>query len=249
MEALSKGTRAARTESGGYSRWTSSRTIVALARNGRGRCAASPGSARKEAVAPAGTTGWQTSRPQARATGNWCAPNILVISARRRPGLLENVSAYNRGMMGLSHAEQSIRIAKEGAMFTDRTRSQKLHRGRPAFHHRAGRRFATGLTEGGPAGRPRGTLREGSDAARNAEGQGYATGQFGKNHLGIATSSSARCTASTSFFGNFYHLNAGGRAGERRTTRRDPAFREKFRSRAASSSARRRHVELAAGRP
>src|SRR6185295_4911114 len=93
-----------------------------------------------------------------------------------------NVSAYNRGMMGY-RTPNIDRIAKEGAIFTDVYAQQSCTAGRAAFITGQSP-IRTGLLKVGLPGAPEGLHAEDPTIADLLKAQGYATGQFGKNHLG-----------------------------------------------------------------
>ncbi len=107
-------------------------------------------------------------------------PNILVIFGDDIG--YWNVSAYNRGMMGY-RTPNIDRIAKEGAIFTDHYAQQSCTAGRAAFI--TGQScFRTGLLKVGLPGAKEGLSEKDPTLAELLKPQGYATGQFGKNHLG-----------------------------------------------------------------
>jgi arylsulfatase len=107
-------------------------------------------------------------------------PNILVIMGDDIGWF--NISAYNRGMMGY-RTPNIDRIANEGAMFTDYYGQQSCTAGRAAFI--TGQNpIRTGLTKVGFPGADLGLRPEDPTIAELLKSLGYATGQFGKNHLG-----------------------------------------------------------------
>src|SRR6476661_8356364 len=117
-----------------------------------------------------------------------------------------NVSAYNQGIMG--YRTPSIdQIAKEGALFTDWYGQQSCTAGRAAFiTGQVG--FRTGLLKVGLPGAKEGLQARDVTIAELLKGQGYATAQFGKNHLGDADSTLPTAHGFDEFFGSLYHLNA-----------------------------------------
>ena len=131
-------------------------------------------------------------------------PNILVIMGDDIG--YWNISAYNRGMMGY-RTPNIDRIANEGALFTDYYAQQSCTAGRAALHHGTepdAHRPAQGrpaLGQGGPFGKD-------PTLAELLKPQGYATGQFGKNHLGDRNEFLPTVHGFDEFFGNLYHLNA-----------------------------------------
>ena len=117
-----------------------------------------------------------------------------------------NTSAYNRGMMGY-RTPNIDRIAKEGAIFTDAYAQQSCTAGRAAFITGQSP-IRTGLLKVGLPGAPEGLREEDPTIANLLKAQGYATGQFGKNHLGDRNEFIPTVHGFDEFFGNFYHLNA-----------------------------------------
>jgi arylsulfatase A-like enzyme len=107
-------------------------------------------------------------------------PNILVIWGDDIGQF--NVSAYNMGMMGY-RTPNIDRIAQQGAIFTDWYGQQSCTAGRAAFITGQSP-MRTGLTKVGLPGAPEGMKKEDPTIAELLKEQGYATGQFGKNHLG-----------------------------------------------------------------
>jgi len=105
-----------------------------------------------------------------------------------------NVSAYNQGMMGYK-TPNIDRIAHEGALFTDWYGQQSCTAGRAAFSTGQSP-IRTGLTKVGLPGAPEGLQQKDPTIAELLKPLGYATGQFGKNHLGDRM-------ASTYFSGTF----------------------------------------------
>ena len=131
-------------------------------------------------------------------------PNILVIWGDDIGQF--NVSAYNMGMMGYK-TPNIDRIAKEGALFTDWYGQQSCTAGRAAFITGQSP-IRTGLTKVGLPGAPEGMKKEDPTIATLLKSQGYATGQFGKNHLGDLDEMLPSNHGFDEFFGNLYHLNA-----------------------------------------
>src|SRR5690242_9834926 len=107
-------------------------------------------------------------------------PNILLIVADDIGWF--NVSAFNMGIMGY-RTPNIDRIAKEGALFTDWYSEQSCTAGRAAFITGQAP-VRTGLTKVGLPGAPVGLRAEDMTVAEALKPLGYATGQFGKNHLG-----------------------------------------------------------------
>src|SRR5262249_35433224 len=107
-------------------------------------------------------------------------PNILIIWGDDIGWF--NVSAYNHGLMGY-RTPNIDRIAKEGAMFTDWYAQQSCTAGRAAFITGQAP-IRTGLTKVGLPGAKQGLFPDDPTIAELLKPMGYATGQFGKNHLG-----------------------------------------------------------------
>jgi arylsulfatase A-like enzyme len=121
-------------------------------------------------------------------------PNILVIWGDDVG--VHNISAYNHGIMGY-RTPNIDRIAREGGLFTDAYAQQSCTAGRASFilgQHP----FRTGLLTIGMPGSDHGAPDWAPTIADLLKGQGYTTGQFGKNHLGDRTSICRRRMDSTS---------------------------------------------------
>ena len=131
-------------------------------------------------------------------------PNILVIMADDIG--YWNISAYNRGMMGY-RTPNIDRIANEGAIFTDYYGQQSCTAGRSAFITGQSP-LRTGLLKVGLPGAKEGLSAKDPTIAELLKPQGYATGQFGKNHLGDRNEFLPTVHGFDEFFGNLYHLNA-----------------------------------------
>jgi arylsulfatase len=131
-------------------------------------------------------------------------PNILVVWGDDVGQ--SNISAYTRGMMGY-RTPNIDRIANEGMIFTDYYGEQSCTAGRSSFI--TGQSvFRTGLSKVGLPGADLGLREEDPTIAALLKGQGYATGQFGKNHLGDRDEFLPTNHGFDEFFGNLYHLNA-----------------------------------------
>ena len=140
----------------------------------------------------------QVSRP---AGGK---PNILVIFGDDIGQT--NVSAYSMGLMGY-RTPNIDRIAREGMMFTDYYAEQSCTAGRSSFI--TGQvTLRTGLSKVGVPGSPVGLQARDITIAEALKPLGYATGQFGKNHLGDRNEYLPTVHGFDEFFGNLYHLNA-----------------------------------------
>jgi arylsulfatase len=150
-------------------------------------------------------------------------PNILVIWGDDIGQF--NLSAYNRGMMGF-RTPSIDSIANEGALFTDWYGQQSCTAGRAAFITGQSP-IRTGLTKVGLPGAPEGMKKEDPTIATLLKAQGYATGQFGKNHLGDRDEMLPTAHGFDEFFGNLYHLNAEEEP-ENPDYPKDPGFKKKF---------------------
>ena len=118
------------------------------------------------------------------------------------------------------------RIANEGAIFTDHYAQQSCTAGRAAFI--TGQScFRTGLLKVGLPGAKEGLSEKDPTLAELLKPQGYATGQFGKNHLGDRNEFLPTVHGFDEFFGNLYHLNAEDEP-ENPDYPKDPEFRAKF---------------------
>jgi arylsulfatase len=169
------------------------------------------------AVAPAGGARAQQALPSGRK------PNILVIFGDDVGQT--NVSAYSFGLMGY-RTPNIDRIAREGMMLTDYYADQSCTAGRSSFITGQAT-LRTGLSKVGIPGATIGIQPRDATLAELLKPLGYATGQFGKNHLGDRNEFLPTVHGFDEFFGNLYHLNAEEEP-EQRTYPREPAFREKF---------------------
>ena len=131
-------------------------------------------------------------------------PNILVIWGDDIGTW--NVSHNNRGMMGYK-TPNIDRIAKEGIAFTDYYAQQSCTAGRAAFLG-GNVPVRTGMTKVGMPGAKEGWQETDVCIAAVLKEQGYATGQFGKNHQGDLDEHLPTNHGFDEFFGNLYHLNA-----------------------------------------
>ncbi|MGB6908896.1 MAG: arylsulfatase [Methyloceanibacter sp.] len=150
-------------------------------------------------------------------------PNILVIFGDDIG--YWNLSYNNDGMMGYK-TPNIDRIAREGMRFTDAYGEQSCTAGRSAFI--TGQMpVRTGLTKVGVPGADLGIQPEDPTIAQLLKPLGYATGQFGKNHLGDRDEFLPTQHGFDEFFGNLYHLNAE-KAPEHPNYPKNPEFRKKF---------------------
>jgi arylsulfatase A-like enzyme len=131
-------------------------------------------------------------------------PNILVIWGDDIGQ--SNVSAYTMGLVGY-RTPNIDRVANEGMIFTDYYSEQSCTAGRSSFI--TGQSvLRTGLSKVGMPGAPEGISEEDPTIAEMLKPLGYATGQFGKNHLGDRDEMLPTNHGFDEFFGNLYHLNA-----------------------------------------
>ncbi len=150
-------------------------------------------------------------------------PNILVVWGDDIGQ--SNISAYTRGLMGYQ-TPNIDRIAKEGMMFTDYYGEQSCTAGRSSFI--LGQSvFRTGLSKVGLPGAEGGISEKDPTIAGLLKKEGYATGQFGKNHLGDRDEMLPTNHGFDEFFGNLYHLNAEEEP-ENEDYPKNPEFRKKF---------------------
>src|SRR5229473_7263732 len=164
----------------------------------------------------------QAQQPQPSAPSGR-KPNILVIWGDDIG--LANISAYSHGLMGYQ-TPNIDRIGREGVMFLDYYAEQSCTAGRASFiTGQAGLR--TGLTKVGVPGVKVGLQARDVTIAELLKPLGYATGQFGKNHLGDRNEFLPTVHGFDEFFGNLYHLNAEEEP-ENFNYPRDPAFRQKY---------------------
>jgi arylsulfatase len=150
-------------------------------------------------------------------------PNVLVIWGDDIG--TTNISYNNRGLMGYK-TPNIDRIATEGLAFTDYYGQQSCTAGRAAFIG-GNNPLRTGMTKVGVPGAPEGWQKTDVTMATILKSQGYATGQFGKNHPGDRDEHLPTMNGFDEFFGNLYHLNA-----EEEPENEDyptiPAFRKRF---------------------
>lgn len=150
-------------------------------------------------------------------------PNIVVIWGDDIGQ--SNLSVYTRGLMGY-RTPNIDRIANEGMLFTDYYGEQSCTAGRSAFI--TGQSvFRTGLSKVGMPGAPLGLKGEDPTIAELLKTQGYATAQFGKNHLGDRDEHLPTAHGFDEFYGNLYHLNAEEEP-EQPDYPKDPAFRKRY---------------------
>jgi arylsulfatase A-like enzyme len=150
-------------------------------------------------------------------------PNILVLWGDDIG--ITNLSCYSDGLMGYE-TPNIDRIAKEGIRFLHYYGEQSCTAGRAAFltgQHG----IRTGLTKVGFPGAPMGMSQSDPSVGGLLKSLGYATGQFGKNHVGDRNETLPTVNGFDEFFGNLYHLNAEEEP-ELPDYPKDPAYRAKF---------------------
>src|ERR1700690_932428 len=131
-------------------------------------------------------------------------PNIVIIWGDDIG--ITDISAYSMGLMGF-HTPNIDRVAKEGVIFTDYYAEQSCTAGRASFiTGQCGLR--TGNTKVGLPGAAQGLQDRDVTIAQLLKAQGYATGQFGKNHLGDRNEHLPTVHGFDEFYGALYHLNA-----------------------------------------
>jgi arylsulfatase A-like enzyme len=131
-------------------------------------------------------------------------PNILVIMGDDVGWF--NIGAYHRGMMS-GKTPNLDQLASQGMMFTDYYAEASCTAGRANFIT-GELPIRTGLTTVGQAGADVGLPAEAVTLATVLKSQGYATGQFGKNHLGDLNKYLPTVHGFDEFFGYLYHLDA-----------------------------------------
>jgi arylsulfatase len=150
-------------------------------------------------------------------------PNIVVIWGDDIGE--SNISAYSFGVMGYK-TPNIDRLSKEGMMFTDMYADQSCTAGRSSFITGQAT-IRTGLSKVGMPGAPQGLQDADVTIATLLKKEGYATGQFGKNHLGDRNEYLPTVHGFDEFFGNLYHLNAEEEP-EQRDYPKNPEFRKKY---------------------
>ena len=165
----------------------------------------------------------QAQQPQQPQAPSGRKPNILVICGDDVG--IANISAYSNGLMGYE-TPNIDRIGREGIKFLHYYGEQSCTAGRAAFltgQHG----IRTGLTKVGFPGAPMGMSQLDPSIGGLLKNLGYATGQFGKNHVGDRNESLPTVNGFDEFFGNLYHLNAEEEP-ELPDYPKDPAYRAKF---------------------
>jgi arylsulfatase A-like enzyme len=207
--------------------------VMTTNRNDTGRTSTSPlldrrnlllaGTTLAAASAIPAASPFEIAAAQAQATATVDKPNILVIFGDDIGQT--NLSAYSFGLMGY-RTPNIDRLAKEGMMFTDYYAEQSCTAGRSTFI--TGQcTLRTGLSKVGIPGATVGLQARDATIAELLKPLGYATGQFGKNHLGDRDEYLPTNHGFDEFFGNLYHLNAE-EDPENHFYPQDPAFRKRF---------------------
>ena len=163
------------------------------------------------------------SPPAMTQEASGARPNIVVIWGDDIGQ--SDISAYTRGLMGFQ-TPNIDRVANEGMLFTDYYAEQSCTAGRSAFI--TGQSvFRTGLSKVGLPGAKEGMSEKDPTIAELLKPLGYATGQFGKNHLGDQDEMLPSNHGFDEFYGNLYHLNAEEEP-EHEDYPTNPEFRKKF---------------------
>ena len=140
---------------------------------------------------------------------------VMPVSAQQQPNIIMimgddigiwNIGAYHRGMMA-GRTPNLDQLAAEGMMFTDYYAEASCTAGRANFIT-GELPIRTGLTTVGQAGSPIGMPAEAPTIATALKSMGYATGQFGKNHLGDLNEFLPTVHGFDEFYGYLYHLDA-----------------------------------------
>ena len=150
-------------------------------------------------------------------------PNILVIWGDDVG--ISNISAYTKGLVGYQ-TPNIDKIANDGIIFTDYYAEQSCTAGRSTFIT-GQTAFRTGLSKVGLPGAKEGMSEKDPTIASLLKNHGYATGQFGKNHLGDRDEHLPTNHGFDEFFGNLYHLNAEEEP-ENEDYFKNPELRKKF---------------------
>ena len=163
------------------------------------------------------------STAAAQESADAAKPKILVIFGDYIGQT--NLSTFSFGLMGYN-TPNIDRIAEEGGKFTDYYAEQSCTAGRSTFITGQST-LRTGLSKVGLPGAKAGMQPVDVTLASALKDHGYATGQFGKNHLGDRDEHLPTEHGFDEFFGNLYHLNAEEEP-EQFNYPKDPEFRERF---------------------
>jgi arylsulfatase A-like enzyme len=188
-----------------------------------------PPAANRAAVPAGGRANADADADPAAARAGGRKPNILVIFGDDIGTW--NVSKYSHGMMG--RTPNIDRIGTEGCLFTDHYGQPSCTAGRAAFIM-GQLPLRTGMTTIGIPGSTRGIQKSDPTLAEVLKSQGYATAQFGKNHLGDRNEFLPTAHGFDEWFGNLYHLNAEEEPEELDYPgQKNPKYLEKFGPRGA----------------
>src|SRR5215475_4524571 len=150
------------------------------------------------------TASAQLSAAMAQAAASGRKPNVLFIMGDDVGWF--NIGAYHQGIMS-GKTPNLDRLASQGMRFTDYYAEASCTAGRANFI--TGEiPLRTGLTTVGQAGADVGIPMQACTLATALKAQGYATGQFGKNHLGDLNKYLPTVHGFDEFFGYLYHLDA-----------------------------------------
>src|SRR5438046_2753506 len=147
---------------------------------------------------------WLFSQQAAAQQNGGKKPNIVFIMGDDIG--MWNIGAYHRGMMAGKTPNLDM-LAKQGMLFTDYYAEASCTAGRANFIM-GELPIRTGMTTVGQAGAKIGIPAEACTIATALKAQGYATGQFGKNHLGDLNEFLPTVHGFDEFFGYLYHLDA-----------------------------------------
>jgi len=161
--------------------------------------------------------------------------NITAQSSKSKPNILiifgddigqTNISAYSFGVLGYT-TPNIDRLAAEGMKFTDYYSENSCTAGRSSLiTGQSAKR--TGLSKVGIPGAPVGLQERDITIAQALKPLGYATGQFGKNHLGDRDEFLPTNHGFDEFYGNLYHLNAEEEPERPYWPKEDPAFLKSY---------------------
>src|SRR5689334_1132521 len=150
------------------------------------------------------TTPAQAQQPTPSPAPGGQRPNIVAIMGDDIG--MWNIGAYHRGLMA-GRTPNLDKLAAEGMLFTDYYAEASCTAGRANFIT-GELPIRTGMTTVGQAGAPTGIPAQAVTIATALKGMGYATGQFGKNHLGDMNEFLPTVHGFDEFFGYLYHLDA-----------------------------------------
>jgi arylsulfatase len=176
---------------------------------------------------------WLHAAVAVAAAALMTAPSAHAQAAAKKPNILviwgddigtQNISHNSRGMMGYQ-TPNIDRIAKEGVGFTDYYAQQSCTAGRAAFIS-GSVPVRSGMTKVGVPGAKEGWKKADVTMATVLKAQGYATGQFGKNHQGDLDEHLPTMHGFDEFLGSLYHLNANEEP-ENEDYPKDPEYRKK----------------------